>query len=45
MTATAYAVAILSYAYKALKGFDVDNAIDPLSVENDPTLHMALAAR
>ena len=45
LTATAYAVATLSYAYKALKGFDVDNAIDPLSVENDPTLHMALAAR
>jgi len=43
LTATAYTVAILSFAYKALKGFDVDNAIDPLSTGNDPSLHMAAA--
>jgi hypothetical protein len=43
LTATAYTVAILSFAYKALKGFDVDTAIDPLSSENDPSLHMATA--
>jgi hypothetical protein len=43
LTATAYTVAILSFAYKALKGFDVDNAIDPLSTESDPALHMAMA--
>jgi len=43
LTVTAYTVAILSYAYKALKGFDVDNAIDPLSTGNDPSLHMAAA--
>jgi hypothetical protein len=44
LTATAYTVAILSFAYKALKGFDVDNAIDPLSAENDPSLHMPMGA-
>jgi hypothetical protein len=46
LTATAYAVAILSYAYKALKGFDVDNAIDKQSAreENDPSLHMPMGA-
>ena len=46
LTATAYTVAILSFAYKALKGFDVDNAIDkqPASEENDPSLHMPMAA-
>jgi hypothetical protein len=43
LTVTAYTVAILSYAYKALKGFDVDNAIDPLSTHSDPSLHMATA--
>jgi hypothetical protein len=40
LTATAYTVAILSFAYKALKGADVDSAIDPLSTQNDPALHM-----
>ena len=46
LTATAYAVAILSYAYKALKGFDVDNSIDKQSAreENDPSLHMPMGA-
>ena len=46
LTATAYTVAILSFAYKALKGFDVDNAIDkqPASEESDPSLHMPMGA-
>jgi len=44
LTATAYTVAILSFAYKALKGFDVDNAIDGQSTENDPSLHMPMGA-
>lgn len=44
LTATAYTVAILSYAYKALKGFDIDNAIDKQSAEDDPTLHMPMRA-
>lgn len=44
LTATAYAVAILSYAYKALKGFDVDNAIDRQPDPNDPSLHMPMGA-
>lgn len=33
---TAYAVAVLSYTYKALKGFDADRPID----EEDSTLHL-----
>ena len=44
LTATAYTVAILSFAYKALKGFDVDNAIGDQSTEDDPSLHMPMGA-
>jgi hypothetical protein len=39
LTAT-YTVAILSFAYRALKGFDAERPIGEQGEENDPILHM-----
>jgi hypothetical protein len=40
MLATCYTVAILSYAYKALKGFDAERPIGEQGEDDDPILHM-----
>jgi hypothetical protein len=37
---TCYTVAILSFAYKALKGFDAERPIGEQGEDNDPILHM-----